>query len=64
MTKGNTSLLIELPIPEAGELAAMSAQLGISLQKYLGYHVLCAAYGPMHPQVAAFYAAHIGKRGE
>lgn len=59
-----TSLLTELPIPEAGELAAIAARLGVSTQKYLGYHVLRSAYGPMHPEVAEFHAAHIGARGE
>ncbi|GJH15000.1 hypothetical protein CBA19CS22_00680 [Caballeronia novacaledonica] len=64
MTEGKTSLLVELPIPEAGELAALAASLDVSTQKYLGYHVLRSAYGQLHPEVAAFEVAHVGKRGE
>lgn len=64
MNEGKTGLLVELPIPEAGELAALAASLGVSTQKYLGYHVLRSAYGPLHPEVAAFEVAHTGRRGE
>jgi len=64
MTEGKASLLVELPIPEAGELAALAASLGVSTQRYLGYHVLRSAYGQLHPEVAAFEVAHVGKRGE
>ncbi|WP_250489958.1 hypothetical protein [Caballeronia sp. INML2] len=64
MKEGKTSFLVELPIPEAGELAALAASLGVSTQKYLGYQVLRSAYGPLHPEVTAFEVAHIGRRGE
>ena len=61
MKEGKTSFLVELPIPEAGELAALAASLGVSTQKYLGYHVLRSAYGPLHPVVVQFEAAHFGR---
>ena len=61
MKEGKTSFLVELPIPEAGELAALAASLGVSTQKYLGYHVLRSAYGSMHPVVVEFEAAHFGR---
>lgn len=64
MTDRNASMVVSLPVPEAGELASIAAKLGVSTQKYLGYHVLRSAYGPMHPEVAAFEVAHIGRRRE
>ncbi|TCK39675.1 hypothetical protein B0G84_5015 [Paraburkholderia sp. BL8N3] len=64
MSERNTDLTAELPIPEAGELVANAVRLGVSLQKYIGYHVLRSAYGPMHPVVVEFYVAHIGTGGE
>lgn len=64
MRSGLPGLFVELPVPETGELVSIAAKLGVSVQKYLGYHVLKSAYGPMHPEVAAFEVAHIGRRGE
>jgi hypothetical protein len=64
MSQSNTSMVVSLPIPEAAELASIAAKLGVSTMMYLGYHVLRSAYGPMHPEVAAFELAHPGKRGE
>jgi hypothetical protein len=59
----NGCLIVELPVPESGELVSIAAKLGVSVQKYLGYHVLKSAYGPLHPEVAAFEVAHIGHGG-
>lgn len=60
MTESFTSMVASLPVPEAGELASIAAKLGMSTQKYLGYHVLRSAYGSMHPEVAAFEVALAG----
>lgn len=60
MTDERTHLAAEIPVPEAAELVAESLRLGVSIQKYVGYHVLRSIYGVLHPEVAAFYAAHIG----
>ncbi|MBB5547501.1 hypothetical protein BX589_102345 [Paraburkholderia fungorum] len=64
MTEGNTSMVAELPIPEASELASIAAKLGVSTQKYLGYHVLRSAYGALHPEVAAFEVVLAGTGGD
>jgi hypothetical protein len=62
MSDGKTHLAAELPVPEAAELVAESLRLGVSFQKYVGYHVLRSVYGALHPEVVAFYATHIGNR--
>ena len=64
MSDSNTSMVVTLPVPEAAELASIAAKLGVSTMMYLGYHVLRSAYGQMHPEVAAFEVAHIGRRRE
>jgi hypothetical protein len=54
MTQSKTSLVVELPAPEAADLAVRAASEGVSTPEYLGYHVLRSAYGALHPLVAAF----------
>ncbi|KDR39185.1 hypothetical protein BG61_34340 [Caballeronia glathei] len=61
MTNSTTNLAAELPIPEAGELVSRAIQMGVSMQIYIGYHVLRSAYGPLHPVVVQFEAAHFGR---
>lgn len=54
MTQSNTSLIVELPAPEAADLAVRAAVEGVSTPELLGYHVLKSAYGYSHPLVVAF----------
>lgn len=54
MTQGKTSLTVELPTPEAADLAVRAAQEGVSTPELLGYHVLRSAYGSLHPLVVEF----------
>ncbi|RKE35258.1 hypothetical protein B0G76_1319 [Paraburkholderia sp. BL23I1N1] len=54
MSEEKTSLSVELPTPEAADLAVRAAQEGVSTPDLLGYHVLRSAYGLMHPKVLAF----------
>ncbi|MFP4895610.1 MULTISPECIES: hypothetical protein [Paraburkholderia] len=56
MTQSNTSLVVELPAPEAADLAVRAAREGVSTPELLGYHVLKSAYGYSHPLVMAFEA--------
>ncbi|NYH21413.1 hypothetical protein GGD40_000892 [Paraburkholderia bryophila] len=56
MTQRKTSLTVELPTPEAADLAVQAAKEGISTPELLGYHVLKSAYGYSHPLVLAFEA--------
>lgn len=64
MTEGKTQLAAELPVPEAAELVAESLRMGVSIQKFVGYHVLRSLYGAMHPEVVDFHAAHLGNARE
>ncbi|OBU84570.1 hypothetical protein [Chromobacterium subtsugae] len=43
---------IDIPAPEAADLAGRAAAHGISTQQYLGLHTLRSAYGVLHPRVA------------
>jgi hypothetical protein len=54
MTERNTSLSVDLPPPEAADLAVRAASEGVSTPEFLGYHVLKSAYGYSHPLVVAF----------
>lgn len=56
MTQRKTSVVVELPAPEAADLAVRAAQAGVSTPELLGYHVLKSAYGYSHPLVIAFEA--------
>ena len=56
MTQCKASLTVELPTPEAADLAVRAAVEGVSTPELLGYHVLKSAYGYSHPVVAAFEA--------
>ncbi|MDR5756997.1 hypothetical protein [Caballeronia sp. LZ035] len=64
MTVDKTHLAAELPVPEAADLVAESLRLGVSIQKYVGYHVLKSIYGALHPEVVAFGEAHLGNTRE
>jgi len=63
MTPGNTHLAAELPIPEAEKLVLEAVRMGISMQQFIGYHVLRSAFGNMHPVVMAIEASLIGNGG-
>jgi hypothetical protein len=54
MTQCNTSVEIQLPGPEAADLAVRAARAGVSMPELLTYHVLKGAYGVFHPMVIAF----------
>jgi hypothetical protein len=54
MTQSKTSFEIELPAPEAADLAVQAAKQGVSTPELISYHVLKSAYGVFHPLVAAF----------
>jgi hypothetical protein len=54
MTQRETSFEIQLPVPEAADLAARAAIEGVSTPELLSYHVLKSAYGALHPLVVAF----------
>jgi hypothetical protein len=54
MTQSKTSFEIELPAPEAADLAVQAAKQGVSTPELISYHVLKGAYGVLHPLVAAF----------
>jgi len=56
MTQSKTSLIVELPAPEAADLAVRAALEGVSTPELLGYHVLKSAYGYSSPIVVAFEA--------
>jgi len=47
------TLDIQLPAPEAADLAGRAAAEGISTPEYIGYHALRSAYGVLHPRVVA-----------
>lgn len=61
MTIGNTHLAAELPIPEAEKLVLDAVRMGVSMQQFIGYHVLRSAFGANHPVVVAFEVSHCGK---
>ncbi|GAB3249095.1 hypothetical protein [Chitinimonas naiadis] len=62
--KVRTQLPVDLPAPEAADLAVKAAQEGISTPELLGIHVLRSAYGVQHPEVVAYERrAKSGKRG-
>ncbi len=54
MTHCKTSLTVELPEPEAADLAVRAAAKGVSTPELLGNYVLRGAYGALHPLVVAF----------
>jgi hypothetical protein len=56
MTQCKTSLIVELPAPEATDLAVRAAMAGVSTSEFLGYHVLKSAYGYQSAIVVAFEA--------
>jgi len=43
-----------LPADEARDLALKAAEQGIATPQWLGFLILLAAYGPLHPAVLAF----------
>jgi hypothetical protein len=63
MTIGNSHLPAELPFPEMEKLVLDAVQMGVSIQQYVGYHVLRSAFGASHPVVAAFEQGLVGNGG-
>jgi hypothetical protein len=61
MTIGNTHLAAELPVPEAEKLVLDAVRMGVSMQQFIGYHVLRSAFGVNHPVVVAFEVSQFGK---
>jgi hypothetical protein len=45
---------VELPVPEAADMTAKAAALGIPVAEYIGIQALAGAYGRLHPEVVAF----------
>jgi hypothetical protein len=68
MTQCKTSFEVELPGPEAADLALQAAKEGVSTIQLLGYHVIRSAYGAMHPLVVEFErrpnVGQVGTAGE
>lgn len=54
MTHSKTSFEIELPGPEAADLAVRAAKEGVPTPELLSIAVLKGAYGVLHPMVVAF----------
>jgi hypothetical protein len=63
MTNGNSHLAAELPFPEMEKLVMDAVRMGVSIQQYIGYHVLRSAFGVNHPMVVAFEASLNGNGG-
>lgn len=63
MTIGNSHLAAELPFPEMEKLVMDAVRMGVSIQQYIGYHVLRSAFGVNHPVVANFEASLNGNGG-
>ena len=60
MKAGNTNLSAKIPVPEAAYLVAFSAKNSVPLPLLVGYYVLKALYGAMHPAVADFESSLSG----
>jgi hypothetical protein len=60
MTVSNTLLAAEIPVPEAEKLLFDAIRMGVSIQEFVGYHLLRSAFGVFHPTVAEFEASHRG----
>lgn len=54
MTQCKTSFEIQLPGPEAADLALQAAKGGVSTIQLLEYLVIKSAFGPLHPLVVEF----------
>ena len=63
MTFGNSHLPAELPFPEMEKLVLDAVRMGVSIQQYVGYHVLRSAFGAAHPMVVAFEQGLVGNGG-
>lgn len=63
MTIGNSHLAAELPFPEMEKLVMDAVRMGVSIQQYVGYHVLRSAFGVNHPVVVNFEASLNGNGG-
>jgi hypothetical protein len=68
MTQCKTSFEVELPGPEAADLALQAAKEGVATIQLLEYHVIRSAYGALHPLVIEFErrprAGQVGTSGE
>lgn len=56
MTHGKTSFEIQLPGPEAADLALQAAKEGVSTIDLIVYLVIRSAFGLLHPMVAEYEA--------
>ena len=45
---------IEIPVPEAADMAIKATAMGVSLAYYAGSLALLGAYGVCHPEVIEF----------
>ena len=54
MTEGLARLVVELPVPEAADIAMRAAMEGVATPTFLGYLVLKAIYAYESPIVVAF----------
>jgi hypothetical protein len=63
MTVGNTVLPAQIPVAELEKLALDAVRMGVSIQEFIGYHVLRSAFGVSHPVVVAFERNRAGNGG-
>jgi hypothetical protein len=63
MTIGNTVLPAQIPVAELEKLALDAVRMGVSIQEFIGYHVLRSAFGVNHPVVVAFERSRAGNGG-
>lgn len=54
MTSCKTSFEIQLPGPEAADLALQAAKEGVSTIDLIVYLVIMSAFGPLHPMAIEF----------
>jgi hypothetical protein len=45
---------VAIPVPEAADMTARAAALGVPVSQYIGIQALAGAYGVLHPEVVAF----------
>lgn len=54
MNQCKTSFEIQLPGPEAADLALQAAKEGVSTIQLIEYHVIRSAFGVLHPTVVEY----------
>lgn len=68
MNQCKTSFEIQLPGPEAADLALQAAKEGVSTIQLIEYHVIRSAFGVLHPTVVAHETrpnqGQVGKRSD